>query len=52
MIDKLQTGATRGVDVLLDILDDPSDTVEMKKLKANVAFELLDRTGYGAVKQI
>lgn len=52
MIDKLQKGALRGMDVLLDILDDPSTSVEMMKLKANVTFEILNRTGYGPIKQI
>jgi hypothetical protein len=52
IIDRLQVGAMRGLDVLLDILADPSTTVDMIKLKANVALELLSRTGYGPVKQI
>jgi hypothetical protein len=52
MIDRLEVGAMRGMDVLIDILNDPSDTVDMMKLKANVALELLSRTGYGPVKQI
>ena len=50
--EKLRNGAHRGLEVLLQILEDPSTQIEMIKLKANVALELLSRAGYGPIKQM
>jgi hypothetical protein len=50
--EKLREGALRGVQVLLDILDDKRSDTDVLKLKANAATELLDRAGHGPVKQV
>jgi len=50
--EKLREGAIKGVQVLLDILEDKRSDAEMLKLKANAATELLGRAGYGQVKQV
>ena len=50
--EKLQEGAHRGVEELIAILDDERTDPEILKLKQNAALEILNRTGYGAIKQV
>jgi len=49
---KLGEGAHVATEVLMSILEDDRQEVDMLKLKANVALEILNRAGYGAVKQV
>ena len=50
--DRLQNGAHRSVDALMDILDDERTDSDIMKIKANVALEILGRAGYGVFKQV
>ena len=50
--ESIQEGAVRGVEELMKILNDERTVLEILKLKANVALELLGRAGYGEVKQL
>lgn len=52
MPDKISEGATRSIQVLMDILNDERDEPVIMKVKAFVAQDLLNRAGYGAVKLI
>ena len=52
MPDKISEGATRSIQVLMDILADERSEPAIMKVKALVAQDLLSRAGYGPVKQI
>lgn len=52
MPDKISEGATRSIQVLMDILNDERDEPAVLKVKALVAQDLLSRAGFGPVKQI
>jgi hypothetical protein len=50
--EKLQEGAHKGIEALIEILEDKRNDPEIMKLKSHVAVEILDRTGYGPIKQV
>lgn len=50
--EKLQEGAHKGIEALIEIIDDKRNDPEIMKLKSNAAVEILDRAGYGAIKQV
>jgi len=50
--EKLQEGAHKGIEALIEILEDERNDPEIMKLKSNAAVEILDRAGYGAIKQV
>ena len=50
--EKLQEGAHKGIEALIEILEDKRNDPEIMRLKSNVAVEILDRTGYGPIKQV
>jgi hypothetical protein len=52
MPEKLQEGAHKGIEVLMEILEDERTDPEIMKLKSHAAVEILDRAGYGAIKQV
>ena len=52
MTEKLQEGAHKGIEALIEILEDKRNDPEIMRLKSNVAVEILDRTGYGSIKQV
>lgn len=52
MPDKLSEGATRFIQVLIEILDDERSEPAIIKVKVLVAQDLLSHAGYGPVKQI
>lgn len=52
MPDKISEGATRSIQVLMEILDDERKEPMILKVKALVAQDLLSRAGFGPVKQI
>ncbi len=52
MPEKLQEAAHKGIDALIEILEDKRIDPEIIKLKSNAAIEILDRAGYGVVKQV
>ena len=50
--EKIRDLALVGIEVLKEILLDERKTPEILKLKQNAALELMNRAGYGAVKQV
>jgi len=50
--EKLQEGAHKGIEALIEILEDKRNDPEIMRLKSNVAVEILDRIGYGPIKQV
>ena len=50
--EKLQEGAHKGIEALIEILEDKRSDPEIIKLKSNAAVEILDRAGYGPIKQV
>jgi len=52
MTEKLQEGAHKGIEALIEILEDKRNDPEIMKLKSNAAMEILDRAGYGPIKQV
>jgi hypothetical protein len=50
--EKLQEGAHKGIDALIEIIEDKRDDPEILKLKSNAAIEILNRAGYGPIKQV
>ena len=52
MPEKLQEGAHRGIEVLIEILDDERNDPEIMRLRSNAAVEILDRAGYGPIKHV
>ena len=50
--EKLQEGAHKRIEALIKILEDKRNDPDMMKLKSHVAVEILDRVGYGPIKQV
>lgn len=50
--EKISDGAYKGIEILESILSDERKDVDILKLKANISLELLNRAGYGPVKQL
>ena len=50
--EKIQKGAHKSIEVLKDILEDKRTDPNITRVKANVALDILDRAGYGKVKQL
>jgi phage terminase small subunit len=52
MTEKLQEGAHKGIEALIEILEDKRNDPEIMRLKSNAAVEILDRAGYGPIKHV
>ena len=50
--EKIREAAQRGIEVLMEILDDERKDPEIQKFKLNAALEVLNRAGYGSIKQL